>query len=313
MGADTADANGEMYLSFDRDEWADLRASTPLTIRERDLVALRGINERIDLDEVAAVHLPLTRLLNLYVSATQNLHKVSATFLGAMAPKVPYVIGVAGSVAVGKSTFARILQALLARWPEHPKVDLVTTDGFLFPNRVLDDRGIMNRKGFPESYDTKELLRFLRDLKAGCPEVTAPVYSHVHYDIVNGARIEVRQPDILILEGLNVLQVDAEADEFVSDYFDFSIYIDAEEDHIEEWYVERFLALRESVFQDPASFFHNYAHLTEDEGIAIARGIWSEINGKNLAENIEPTRSRASLIVKKGVDHRVTNVKLRRL
>jgi type I pantothenate kinase len=215
--------NSARYLAFDRDEWADLRAATPLTIRERDLEELRGINEKIDLDEVAAIYLPLTRLINLYVSATQNLHKVSATFLGAMAPKVPYVIGIAGSVAVGKSTFARILQALLARWPDHPRVDLITTDGFLFPNAVLDDRGIMNRKGFPESYDTKALLSFLRDVKSGATEVTAPVYSHVVYDIVDDERVVINQPDILILEGLNVLQVGSESNEFVSDYFDFSI------------------------------------------------------------------------------------------
>lgn len=306
-------ADADRYIAFNRDDWADLRAATPLTIRERDLVEFRGINEHIDLDEVVAVHLPLTRLLNLYVSATQNLHKVSATFLGTMAPKVPYVIGVAGSVAVGKSTFARILQALLARWPEHPKVDLVTTDGFLFPNATLDDRGIMNRKGFPESYDTKRLIQFLRELKAGAPEVSAPVYSHIVYDIVPDEYEVVRQPDILILEGLNVLQVGNEANEFVSDYFDFSIYIDAHENDIEKWYIERFLTLRETVFKDPNSFFRNYAHLTEQEAIDTARFIWHEINGKNLVENIAPTRSRASLVMHKGVDHRVTEVHLRKL
>jgi type I pantothenate kinase len=305
--------NSDRYLTFNREEWADLRAATPLTIRERDLEALRGINEKIDLDEVAAVYLPLTRLLNLYVSATQNLHKVSATFLGAMAPKVPYVIGIAGSVAVGKSTFARILQALLARWPDHPRVDLITTDGFLFPNDILQDRGIMNRKGFPESYDTKALLHFLRDLKSGASDVRAPVYSHVVYDIVEGGTISIRQPDILILEGLNVLQVGSESNEFVSDYFDFSIYIDAEEQDIEQWYVERFQALRETVFRDPNSFFQNYAHLTDEEAVDTARTIWREINGKNLVENIEPTKSRASLLVQKGHDHRVTDVHLRRL
>jgi len=305
--------NSARYLAFGREEWADLRAATPLTIREGDLVELRGINEKIDLDEVAAVYLPLTRLINLYVSATQNLHKVSATFLGAMAPKVPYVIGIAGSVAVGKSTFARILQALLARWPDHPRVDLITTDGFLFPNQVLEDRGIMNRKGFPESYDTKALLAFLRDVKGGTAEVTAPVYSHVVYDIVDDERVTISQPDILILEGLNVLQVGSESNEFVSDYFDFSIYIDAEEEDIEQWYIDRFQALRETVFRDPDSFFQHYAHLTDEQAIDMARTIWREINGKNLVENIEPTKSRASLLVKKGADHRVTKVNLRRL
>lgn len=305
--------NSARYLAFDRDEWADLRAATPLTIRERDLEELRGINEKIDLDEVAAIYLPLTRLINLYVSATQNLHKVSATFLGAMAPKVPYVIGIAGSVAVGKSTFARILQELLTRWPDHPRVDLITTDGFLFPNNVLEDRGIMNRKGFPESYDTKALLSFLRDVKGGSAEVTAPVYSHVVYDIVDDERVTINQPDILILEGLNVLQVGSESNEFVSDYFDFSIYIDAEEEDIEQWYIDRFQALRETVFRDPDSFFQHYAHLTDAEAVEMARTIWREINGKNLVENIEPTKSRASLLVKKGADHRVTKVNLRRL
>ena len=305
--------NPDRYLAFSRDEWAELRAATPLTIRERELEMLRGINDKIDLDEVAAVYLPLTRLINLYVSATQNLHKVSATFLGTMAPKVPYVIGIAGSVAVGKSTFARILQSLLTRWPDHPRVDLITTDGFLFPNAVLDDRGIMNRKGFPESYDTKALLKFLRDLKSGTAEVTAPVYSHVVYDIVDGESISVCQPDILILEGLNVLQVGSESNEFVSDYFDFSIYIDADEEHIEQWYIERFQTLRETVFRDPNSFFQNYAHLSDEEAVATARAIWREINGKNLVENIEPTKSRASLLVHKGADHRVTDVQLRRL
>lgn len=303
----------DRYLTFSRDEWSELRAATPLTIREKDLEALRGINDRIDLDEVAAIYLPLTRLLNLYVSATQNLHKVSATFLGTIAPKVPYVIGIAGSVAVGKSTFARILQALLSRWPDHPKVDLITTDGFLYPNRVLLEREIMHRKGFPESYDTKRLLAFMRALKSGEGEVSAPVYSHVVYDIVDGQESTVHRPDILILEGLNVLQVGTEANEFVSDYFDFSIYVDADVHDIETWYVDRFMALRNTVFQDPQSFFRHYAHLTDDEAVDTARTIWRDINGRNLRENIEPTRDRASLLLRKSADHRVSEVRLRKL
>ena len=303
----------DRYLTFSRDDWAALRAATPLTLREHDLEALRGINERIDLDEVAAVYLPLSRLLNLYVSATQDLQRVSSTFLGSIAPKVPYVIGVAGSVAVGKSTFARIQQALLARWPDHPQVDLITTDGFLYPNSVLNERGIMDRKGFPESYDTRSLLAFLRAVKSGEAEVSAPVYDHIAYDILDGVEATVRQPDIVIVEGLNVLQVAREGVEFVSDYFDFSIYVDADVSHIEEWYVDRFFTLRESVFKDPDSYFNNFAELTDEQANETARHIWRTINGKNLVENIEPTRERASLILRKESDHRVSEVQLRKL
>ena len=303
----------ERYLRFDRSNWAELRAQTPLTLHEKDLEALRGINDRIDLEEVVAIYLPLTRLLNLYVSATQNLHRVAATFLGTISPKMPYVIGIAGSVAVGKSTSARILQALLTRWPEHPRVELITTDGFLYPNAVLESRGIMNRTGFPESYDTKRLVQFLREIKAGTPDVSAPVYSHVEYDIVKGDSQVVHQPDILIVEGLNVLQVGSDSTEFVSDYFDFSIYIDAVESDIENWYIERFLALQQTVFSNPDSFFIHFAHLTNEQAIEVARGIWREINGKNLSDNIAPTRHRASLVMQKDAKHRVTEVHLRKL
>jgi len=303
----------DRYLTFDRDEWAILRAATPLTLRQHDLDSLQGISDRIDLDEVVAIYLPLSRLLNLYVSAVQDLQRVSATFLGSMSPKVPYLIGVAGSVAVGKSTFARILQALLSRWPNHPQVDLVTTDGFLYPNSVLNERGIMDRKGFPESYDTRSLLTFLRSVKSGEPEVAAPVYDHVTYDILPDESVVVRRPDIVIVEGLNVLQVNREGTEFVSDYFDFSIYVDADVADIEDWYVERFFALRESVFRDPDSYFQNFAELSDDEATAMARHIWATINGRNLRENIEPTRERASLIIRKERDHRVSQVSLRKL
>lgn len=301
------------FLAFERKEWAELRAATPLTLREQDLEQLRGINVKISLDEVEDVYLPLTRLLNLYVAASQNLHKVTSTFLGTLAPPVPYVIGVAGSVAVGKSTFARILQALLARWPDHPTVELVTTDGFLYPNKVLERRGLMDRKGFPESYDNRRMVNFLRDVKSGMPEVKAPVYSHILYDIVPGRELAVHQPDILILEGLNVLQVAETTSDYVSDYFDFSIYVDADEEHIRDWYIERFLQLRETAFQDERSFFHHFTAYSEEDCRVIAKSIWEEINGVNLRENIAPTRGRAHLVVEKGPDHRVQRVRLRKL
>ncbi len=305
------------YQVFERPEWAALRAATPLALDEVELESLRGINEHLDLAEVSEVYLPLSRLLNLHVGATQQLSEVTATFVGALHRPLPYIIGIAGSVAVGKSTSARILQAVLARWPNHPRVDLVTTDGFLHPNAVLEERGIMHRKGFPESYDLSALIRFLADVKSGAPAVEAPVYSHTVYDIVENERLVIDQPDVLIVEGLNVLQTRSldpsrPPSVFVSDFFDFSIYVDASEPLIEDWYVQRFLTLRDTVFQDPASYFRRYGDLTTEEAIREARGIWNAINGPNLHENILPTRDRADLILAKGANHAVDAVALRR-
>lgn len=302
------------FLTFSRDSWSRLRASTPMTLTESDLVALRGINEDVSLDEVADIYLPLSRLLNLHVDTAQKLYRATDDFLGHQQSKVPYVIGLGGSVAVGKSTTARILRELLARWPDHPKVDLVTTDGFLFPNRVLRERQLMQRKGFPESYDLGALVRFLAAVKSGEDEVTAPVYSHQVYDIVEGSRLTVRRPDVVIVEGLNVLQTGTRASTvFVSDFFDFSIYVDADPKIIRRWYVERFQDLRRTVFTDPHSYFHRYSHLDEDQALETAGRIWDQINGPNLQENIAPTRERADLILEKGPEHGVQRVRLRRL
>jgi type I pantothenate kinase len=303
---------------FTRDEWAKLRADTPMTLVPRDLEQLSGLIEELSMEEVEQIYLPMSRLLNLYVAAAQELHAVTSTFLGRRDGKVPFILGVAGSVAVGKSTTARVLRALLARWPDHPRVDLVTTDGFLLPNAELERRGIMNRKGFPESFDTARLLNFLVDVKSGKSPVEAPVYSHFHYDVMPTQRVVVDKPDILIVEGLNVLQParlpkGGEAIPFVSDFFDFSIYIDADPAQIGQWYVTRFMKLRNTAFRDPGAYFHRYASLTAEAAEARALEIWRTINLRNLEENILPTRQRARLILKKAPDHRVEGVALRKL
>jgi type I pantothenate kinase len=306
------------YRVFTRANWAKLREDMPMTLTPDEVTRLRSLHDRLDMREVEEIYLPLSRLLSLYVTATQRLFRAQQNFLGTEDSKMPYIIGVAGSVAAGKSTTARVLQALLARWINVPKVDLITTDGFLYPNAILEREGLMDKKGFPESYDLPALLRFLSDIKAGRRPVRAPVYSHLLYDVMPSQWIEIDRPDILIVEGLNVLQTgrppkDGKAIPYVSDFFDFSVYLDAHEDVLRGWYVDRFLTLRVTAFADPKSYFHRYSTLSDTEAVATATSIWNRINLVNLYESILPTRQRADLILTKGENHLVGEVALRRL
>lgn len=311
---DSAAVQPSPFVEIDRQAWADLAPSTELPLTETELVQLRGIGDRLDTSELSDVYLPLSRLINLYAGGARALHRSTSEFLHARTESTPFVIGVAGSVAVGKSTTARLLRELLARWDDTPRVELVTTDGFLYPNRVLAERGLMERKGFPESYDRRALLRFVTNVKSGVAEVRAPFYSHLSYDIVPDAEIVVRRPDILIVEGLNVLQPPVTGGRLaVSDLFDFTVYVDARTSDIANWYVERFLSLQRSAFSNPKSYFHRYASLTEEDAVAQARAIWSSINEPNLLQNVLPTRARASLVLRKGANHAVTSVLLRKI
>jgi len=314
MFSERNNGHGTPFVELDRADWAALAPTTRLPLKETELVQLRGLGEPLDLNEVTDVYLPLSRLLNLYAAGARQLHRATSDFLGERAQRTPFVIGVAGSVAVGKSTVARLLREMLARWEDTPRVELVTTDGFLFPNAELARRGLMERKGFPEAYDRRALLRFVSAIKSGASEVRAPFYSHLSYDIVPDAQIVVRRPDILIVEGLNVLQPPGAGHGLaVSDLFDFTIYVDARTQDIAGWYEDRFLKLQRGAFANPRSYFHRYATLTEDEARARARSIWTSINEPNLLQNIRPTRSRATLVLRKDSTHAVSSVLLRKV
>jgi type I pantothenate kinase len=313
LSAGTA-AAPQLYREIGRADWARLAAGVTQPLSETEVVQIRGLGDRLDLAEVREVYLPLSRLLSLYAKATKRLGADTSAFLGETDVTTPFVVAVAGSVAVGKSTIARLLRELMSRWSDTPRVELVTTDGFLLPNAELERRGIMDRKGFPESYDRRGLVEFLTAVKSGEPEVKAPVYSHVRYDIIPDAHITVRRPDVVIVEGLNVLQPPPSPNDVaVSDLFDFSVYVDADAAHIAQWYVDRFLALRQSAFANPTSFFRVFAELSDDEAIDRAMRFWNEINLPNLEENVLPTRHRASLVLRKGADHKVESVLLRKL